>query len=229
MQYPLYSCSYLLYHDNRFCMHAGMRKVGFHKGDLTDSERLYKLKNYWKFMIVRNPLERLLSAYLNKLSHPIPKQDKLTGFLATARSIVKAHNPDLYRAWMSDSNNTQPIYLDFESYLKWIIRSSNYTLNEHFAPLVVLAQPCRVKYNFYGNFKSFSWDMNGVVEKLHAPKEYFIHRQSEQNTKVHVIEKYSEVSTEVKQQLLQHIYEDMDFYYSLFPEEAGSHNYILGL
>ena len=207
-----------------------MSKVSFQKRGLTDSERLYKLKNYWKFMIVRNPLERLLSAFLNKLSHPIPKQGTLNEFQRTAQNILKTYNLDLYRVWSSASKlNTQPISLDFESYLKWIIHTANYTLNEHFAPLVVLAQPCRVKYNFYGNFKSFLSDMNDVMEKLHAPKEYFIHRQSAQSTQDLMIEKYSVVSKEVKQQLVRHIYEDLDFYYSLYPEEADSHNYILGL
>ena len=38
--------------------------------NLTYDEAMYKLQHYFKFAIVRNPLERLLSAYKNKLERP---------------------------------------------------------------------------------------------------------------------------------------------------------------
>ena len=38
--------------------------------NLTKAEAVYKLKHYFKFAIVRNPAERLLSAYRNKLESP---------------------------------------------------------------------------------------------------------------------------------------------------------------
>ena len=38
--------------------------------NLTYEEAMYKLQHYFKFAIVRNPLERLLSAYKNKLERP---------------------------------------------------------------------------------------------------------------------------------------------------------------
>ena len=38
--------------------------------NLTYDEAMYRLQHYFKFAIVRNPLERLLSAYKNKLERP---------------------------------------------------------------------------------------------------------------------------------------------------------------
>ena len=35
--------------------------------DLSPSQREWRLKSYYKFVMVRNPLERLVSAYLNKV------------------------------------------------------------------------------------------------------------------------------------------------------------------
>ena len=44
--------------------------INFH--NLSKEEALYRLKNYYKFAIFRNPLERLLmSAYRNKLEPPL--------------------------------------------------------------------------------------------------------------------------------------------------------------
>ena len=38
---------------------------------LTDKEKTNRIRDYYKFMIVRNPLERLVSGYRNKLEHPV--------------------------------------------------------------------------------------------------------------------------------------------------------------
>ena len=40
---------------------------------------------------------------------------------------------------------------------------------------------------------------------------------------------YSRVRREVKERLIKGISEDLEFYYTLFPEEEGSHVDILGL
>ena len=48
-------------------MKPALMRVSFLKASLTDKERLYKVKNYFKYTFIRNPLERLLSAYLDKV------------------------------------------------------------------------------------------------------------------------------------------------------------------
>ena len=192
---------------------------------------MYKLQNYWKFIIVRNPLERLLAAFLNKLSSTLAKQEKVRNeFEIIKRKILTKYNPEMFRV-LVNSNYTHPVRLDFESYIKWILDTPSYSLNEHFAPLTALAQPCRVQYNFYGNFKLYSADMNAIIDKLKAPKKYFIngnYHDSGSTTEDKMAQYYPQVSKEVKLKLAEHIAEDLDFYYTLFPEEKDSHVSILG-
>ena len=103
------------------------------------------MTNYYKFVFIRNPLERLLSAYLNKLSKPLD-----TSFADDALNILQHYRPSLFKKWKE--GQIKEITLDYESYLRWIIDTPHHELNEHFAPVSELIQPCRVRFNFYANF-----------------------------------------------------------------------------
>lgn len=206
-----------------------MQKASFLNYSLTENQRLYKIQNYWKFIILRNPLERLLSAFINKLSSPLDfSSSNMDTFELHKHSIMEQYHPKL----MKNRHSGEDVLLDFETYLRWIIDTPNYKLNEHFAPIVDLAQPCRIKYHFYGNFKMYSSDMKLIMAKVGAPREWFIDKSSHKHgreTKDLMIPFYSLVSQEVKQRLLKNIRKDLEFYYTLFPEKTGSHNHILGL
>ena len=209
-----------------------MQKASFLNHSLTESQRIYKIRNYWKFIILRNPLERLLSAFLNKLSSPLKRDTSTWGTFDLHKwQIMEIYHPEelrMFKIGLSDKNLT----VNFETFLKWIIDTPNYKLNEHFAPTVEIAQPCRIRYNFYGNFRMYSSDMKLITERLGVPHNYFFDRSSHKagrETKDLMEAFYSQVSVNVKRRLIEDISEDMEFYYTLFPDERGNHLDILGL
>ena len=197
---------------------------------LTESQRLFRIHTYWKFIILRNPLERLLSAFINKLSSPVSlNATVMDTFALHKHTILEQYHPEKLNLTVFGDNEVK---LDFETYLRWIIDTPNYKLNEHFAPLTELAQPCRIRYNFYGNFKMYSSEMKAITEKLGVPHEWFFDKSSHKHgreTKNLMTAFYSVVSRSVKVKLIEDIWEDLEFYYLLYPEETGSHNKILGL
>lgn len=209
---------------------AGVHKASFLNDSLTESQRLSKIKNYWKFMIVRNPLERLLSAFINKLSSPLKNNTKdLDMFEQHKRSIMEIYHPKKLKQWRNRGKK-ENLQVDFETYLRWIINTPKHELNEHFAPTVELAQPCRVKYHFYGNFKTYSSDMKAIVARLGVPQEWYInssYHKKAPETAEKMIPFYSTVRRKVKEKLIRVISDDLEFYYTLFPEEKGSQNKIL--
>ena len=181
-------------------------------------------------MIVRNPLEHLLSAFSDKLSTPLIYNSKAE-FELYKKSIWTHYHPEKLKEWIKEGHN-EKLQLDFETFLRWVIDTPNLELNEHFTPIINIAQPCRIKYNFYGNFKMYSTDMKAVVERLDAPQEWYRDKsyyEVGKATKDKMVSSYSRVSKKVKELLIQDISEDLEFYYTLFPEEAGSHIDILGL
>ena len=213
-------------------INPGVHKASFLNYSLTDSQRLHKIRNYWKFVILRNPLERLLSAFLNKVSSPLQLTASVWDtFELHKHRIMEIYHPNKLKTFKSGSLSEE-LRLDFETFLRWIIDTPNYRLNEHFAPIVELAQPCRVRYNFYGNFKMYSSDMRSITERLGVPHRYFVDKSSHKpgrETRELMEPFYSQVSKEVKLRLLQNIAEDMAFYYTLFPEERDTHLDTLGL
>ena len=210
----------------------GVQKASFLNYSLTDSQRLYKIQNYWKFVILRNPLERLLSAFLNKLSSPLELTSSVWDtFELHKHRIMEIYHPNKLKMFTSRLFSGE-LRLDFETFLRWIIDTPNYRLNEHFAPIVELSQPCRVRYHFYGNFKIYSSDMQLITERLGVPHKYFVDKSSHKpgrETRELMEPFYSQVSRDVKLRLLQNIAEDIAFYYTLFPEERDTHWDILGL
>ena len=134
---------------------------------------------------------------------------------------LKPHEKEWSLSIIRKYNLTKP---DFESYLRWIIDTPNRELNEHFAPMVHLLQPCRVGYNYYGNFKDLSMDMSLITHKLGVPLKYFLNfdyylYDSENRTDNFVVSYYAAVSDEVKKALFWDFYEEFQFYYNLFPED----------
>ena len=141
------------------------------------------------------------------------------------------YHPEKLEEWIREGQK-ENLQLDFETYLRWIIDTPNLELNEHFTPIIDITQPCRIRYNFYGNFKTYSPDMKAVLARLDAPQEWYRNKgyyEVGKATKDKMVSSYSQVSKKVKELLIQDIAEDLEFYYTLFPEEAGSHIDILGL
>lgn len=197
---------------------------------MTDSDRLKKIAKYWKFTILRHPLERLVSAFRNKLEAPVHFSGIYSEtFEMHKRTILERYAPRKLQAWMN-ANGDYDLRVEFEQYIRWVIDMPNEKLNEHFAPMTLLSQPCRLRYHFYGNFKRLSSEMNLIMQRYDIPKEYFYdHSRSGQDTSAIVEKYYSTVSVKLRTALLKDYRSDLEFYYRLFPEDYGSHFKMLGL
>lgn len=96
--------------------------------------------------------------------------------------------------------------------------------------MIEIAQPCRVRYQFYGNFKMYSSEMQHIMTKLNVSHEFFYDHPSHDVRTSELLETYfSQVSVELKRELFVDFYQELDFYYSLYPEESSSHIEILGV
>ena len=74
--------------------------------------------------------------------------------------------------------------------------------------------------------------MKAVIARLGAPQDWYRDQSSHKDdveTRDMMVSAYSQVCREVKERLIKGISEDLEFYYTLFPEEEGSHVDILGL
>ena len=206
-------------------LEPGIRTASFLNTSLTDKERIHKIKTYYKFMFVRNPLERLLSAFLNKLASPIDFKQQWKGFDSYKRHIVQTYRPQEFKMW-SHGRGKFELKASFRDYIHWIIDSDNSLLNEHFSPIIINSHPCQIRYHFYGNFKMYSSDMAQVLKKLNVSAEYFWDQSEHKpghETKDYLQYHYSQLSEDLKRRLFEKFHQELNFYYHLYPEEKTSH------
>ena len=192
--------------------------------NLTREQAIYKLKNYYKFAIVRNPLERLLSAYKNKLETPLN---------ATMRKKfpdrLKAYLLDLYahdqlKSWISARQYTKDIHPTFQHLLKFMTQFSLSSYNEHFMPFVQLCFPCAVDYDLLINFKTINYDMYALMDYLNIPPSYYPAAIGHETpTSAYMKQYYGNISGPIKEDLFKKLEQELDFYYALQPEEEGMH------
>lgn len=215
--------------EGRF-LQPGISKASLLNEDLHDEQRLQRIKTYFKFTFVRHPLERLLSAYIDKISPPLKLKAPLSSPDIYQRYILMKTRKEELDRWTA-SNGSYNLVVSFGEYVQWWVGANTKHVDEHYAPMLVNAQPCRMRYDFYGAFKLYSSDMTLIVKRLNGSNKHFLDKGAHppgQETRDKMVGYYSQLTLELKTALYERFYKELDFYYSLFPEERESHKYILG-
>jgi len=135
----------------------------------TSSQAKYRLKHYKKVLFVREPLERLLSAFRNKFVERGNTyfKDRF------GRKIIK-----LYRENPSEESLELGTTVTFMEFIKFLLdaRTEKDGYNEHWRPFFDLCHPCHIHYNFIGKYESLDEDVDGLLKLLrvddwiHFPK-----------------------------------------------------------
>lgn len=139
-----------------------------HKVDHTDFKFLsgyspeeidYRLKNYFKFMFVRHPLDRLFSAWHNKFHENFLDMQKKYGV-----PIVKKfrENPP---------ENPQGNDVTLTEFFKYLAGTSTSHYNEHWMPFSELCQPCYVDYNYIGVYEDLENEATSMIKHIGLSNE----------------------------------------------------------
>jgi hypothetical protein len=196
--------------------------------NLTKEEAIYRLKYYYKFAIVRNPLERLLSAYRNKLESPLDSSQRKKFPDRLKAYLLDKYDHERLKAWIS-ANRSGDIHPTFQQFIKFMTRFSLTSYNEHFLPFLELCFPCAIDYDLIINFKTLNYDMYGLMDYLRIPAEYYPAAigHAAKPTSMFMERYYGQVSREIKADLIHTLRQELEFYYALHPEEAGMHEYFV--
>ncbi|XP_044518146.1 carbohydrate sulfotransferase 14 [Gracilinanus agilis] len=124
--------------------------------DLRPEEIRYRLQHYFKFLFVRDPMERLLSAYRNKFGEIREYQQRY------GAEIVRRYRPGAGPSPAGDD-------VTFPEFLRYLVDEEPERMNEHWMPVYQLCQPCAVRYDFVGFYERLEADANRVLEWVRAP------------------------------------------------------------
>ena len=135
-------------------------------------QALYKLKNYYKMIIVRNPLEKLLSAYRNKIEPPLNFENR-NAFPDEVKLFILRHFRHGSVWQWRQRNQSTPLSPTFGEFLRFMSTYPLSEYNEHFMPVLDLCSPCAVYYDFYANFKSLDYDVFAVLDYLNISSAFY--------------------------------------------------------
>ncbi|XP_059845226.1 carbohydrate sulfotransferase 14 [Hypanus sabinus] len=123
-------------------------------GDLKNSEIKYRLKHYYKFMFVRDPMERLLSAYRNKFGEVVDYQ--------------RRYGMEIVRRYRKSIGQSKGDDVTFSEFLQYLVDEDVETMNEHWMPVYNLCQPCAVTYDYIGSYERLHSDAHHVLQNIGA-------------------------------------------------------------
>ncbi|XP_071952124.1 carbohydrate sulfotransferase 11-like [Antedon mediterranea] len=134
-------------------------------GKLTNKEVIERLHNYTKFIFVRNPFSRILSAYKDKfVDHHFPS------FNSIGRTIIKKYRKSRFN--VSEIDGTDVSFQEFVDYLT----DGHYTANVHWTPIHIQNCPCEIDFDYIGKLEDANDDIKYVLMKIGIWGKAYYHK-----------------------------------------------------
>ena len=121
----------------------------------------FKFYNFFRFMVVRHPFERLLSAYRDKLEDLSRDLQARDGYYYT---MYGKHIVAEYRD-KADSNLTGIIEPTWKEFITYILNTPATKYDEHWMPIWMLCSPCIIRYDAVSKMETFSEDTQFILQQ----------------------------------------------------------------
>lgn len=146
-------------------LHLTFAKFWRHYGSLSRHLMALKLQHYTKFLFVRDPFVRLISAFRNKFGRPNQDFYKQFGSVMLRRyGNVSGSLPET--AAEAFAAGIKPTFQQFVSYLLDQETEKESIFNEHWRQVYRLCHPCQVKYDFIGQLETLETDAEHLLKLL---------------------------------------------------------------
>ncbi|XP_072336928.1 carbohydrate sulfotransferase 12-like [Scyliorhinus torazame] len=127
-----------------------------------------KLKKYTKFLFVRDPFVRLISAFRSKFG--IKNEDFYSHFAIPMLQLYANYSdppPSVNEAF---SAGIKPTFVNFIQYLLDPRTEKDRPFNEHWRQVYRLCHPCQINYDFIGKLESLDEDASYLLKLLNVEK-----------------------------------------------------------
>ncbi|XP_036252438.1 carbohydrate sulfotransferase 9 isoform X2 [Molothrus ater] len=174
------------------------------KLDSYDLKGIYtRLNMYTKFIFVRDPMERLVSAFRDKFEHPNSYYHPVFG-----KAIIKK-----YRHHADEEALKTGSGVKFKEFIQYLLDSHRpIGMDIHWEQVSKLCYPCLINYDFIGKFETLEEDANYFLQLVGAPAnlkfpKFKDRHSSDERTSTEVVRQYLKELSKEERQLTY------DFYY----------------
>ena len=160
-------------------------------------QRKQTLETYFKFTFVREPFERILSAYKDKFLH----------LRMIDRPILKFHGPQIlknFRPNASQSALEQLNDITFREFIEYLVtkgsNTSTQVMDWHWDNYVNICGMCAINYDFIGHYETFDQDLTDFKEAAGLSPEqakfFNVHVTNQSDTASLMLSYYSQIPLE---------------------------------
>ena len=177
---------------------AIFKQLRLHKGQLLSNLDQYDAADVWnylkksyKFMFVREPFERLLSAYKDKF---VSTRTVDRYMLETyGRKIIRKFRPNATQRALEAGDD-----VTFPEFIEYILKEGIHEgLNWHWNTYDDQCRPCSVEYDFVGRFEYLAQDAQYVLKKAGVDNiTQFPSNSNYPKTRCELIKYYSQIPPE---------------------------------
>uniref|UniRef100_A0A8C5HAS5 Carbohydrate sulfotransferase n=1 Tax=Gouania willdenowi TaxID=441366 RepID=A0A8C5HAS5_GOUWI len=137
-------------------------------------EIMHRLATYTKVMFVREPLERMVSAYRDKFENPNKYYHSLFG-----KKIISKYRAKPSKAALKTGSGV--MFKEFVQYLLDVHRPVG--MDVHWEQANQLCNPCLINYDFIGKFENMEEESNFLLRLVGAPPNLMVPSFKDRNPK----------------------------------------------
>ncbi|XP_018552894.2 carbohydrate sulfotransferase 8-like [Lates calcarifer] len=163
---------------------------------------MHRLETYTKVMFVREPLERMVSAYRDKFENPNNYYHSLFGKPIISKYRV---NP----SWTALKTGNGVTFKEFVQYLLDVHRPVG--MDIHWDQANQLCNPCLIDYDFIGKFENMDEESNFLLRLIGAPPNLTLPSFKDRNptdkrTSMQITQKYFSQVSKLERQRVYDFY-----------------------
>lgn len=175
-------------------------------------ERQQMLESYQTFFFVREPFERLLSAYRDKFVH---KTTSL--YLTMGRNIT---NKVRHSTGNGFRDHERPTFDEFTSYIDQLSDTSTWDM--HWRPSHQTCYPCAINYTYVGHFETVKEDADYILKQLRLDKMVEFPSFRGSRTPDELQKYYSQIPLDRIIRLAENYHTDFDMFGYKYPDPIKS-------